>query len=99
MRLSLNNAGPAKQSSGREPDDMAIEAKRIIRAEMTRRGFSFKKLADAMNSTSNGDVESVQSLINKINRGRFSFAFFLRAVRAMGMSSVDLTPLTSRVPE
>jgi hypothetical protein len=80
-------------------DDMAIEAKRIVRAKMIRRVFSFMKLVDAMNSTRNGDVESVQSLINKIYRGCFSLAIFLRAVRAMGMSSVGLTPLTSRVPE
>lgn len=74
---------------------MALEAKRIIRAEMIRRGYSFRHLAAAMNSVSGGDAESVQSLINKVNRGRFSFAFFIRAVRAMGMSNVDLSALPS----
>ena len=30
-------------------------------------------------------VESVRVLTNKVNRGRFTFAFFLRAIAAMGV--------------
>lgn len=70
---------------------MADEARRILRAEMVRRGFSYKMLAEALaEQQGGGPIESVQSLTNKVNRGRFSFAFFLRAVRAMGCASVDL---------
>ncbi len=70
---------------------MADEAKRILRAEMVRRGFSFKMLADALEAQRQSEpVESAQALTNKVNRGRFSFAFFLRAARAMGVSSIDL---------
>ncbi len=60
---------------------------------MERYGFSYKDLADALDASAEGQTESVQALINKVNRGRFSFAFFLRACRAMGMQSVDVADL------
>lgn len=82
---------PREQFTGREEDELADEARRILRSEMIRRGFSFKALAAAMQATDPDASESVQALINKVNRGRFSFAFFLRAARAMGMNSVDIT--------
>ena len=67
----------------------------MLRAEMIRRGFSFKRLAMALQALGDqpDETESVQALINKVNRGRFSFAFMLRACRAMGVRSLDLTPL------
>lgn len=79
---------------------MADEARRILRGEMVRRGFNYKMLAEALAAQQgSGPVESVQSLTNKVNRGRFSFAFFLRAVRAMSGTSecIDLGPLTALV--
>ena len=60
---------------------------------MKRRGFTFKQLAAAMEANGDASFESVQTLINKVSRGRFSFAFFLRATRAMGVFSVDIGPL------
>ena len=57
---------------------------------MKRRGFTFKQLAAAMEADGDASFESVQTLINKVSRGRFSFAFFIRATRAMGVFSVDL---------
>ena len=62
---------------------------------MIRRGFSFKRLAAALEAADGSPAESVQTLINKINRGRFSFAFFLRAARAMGALSVDLSKVSA----
>jgi len=79
--------------TGREGEPLADEARRILRAVMLRRGFSFKRLAAAMEAVDGEPTESVQTLINKVNRGRFSFAFFLRAMRAMGALSVDLFPV------
>jgi len=76
----------ARRSTGREDEWMATEATRILRAEMARRGINYKQLAEALAALEgNGSAESVQVLSNKINRGRFSFAFFLRAIKAMGI--------------
>lgn len=79
--------------NGQEPELFAVEATRILRAEMARRGFSYKSLAEAMSRQDGEPKESTQALTNKVNRGRFSFAFFLRACRAMGVVRVDLSDL------
>jgi hypothetical protein len=77
-------------TTGREDDRFAEEAKRILKSEMERRGYSFKRLAAALEADGDGSGESVQTLINKVNRGRFTFAFFVRAARAMGVSTLSI---------
>jgi hypothetical protein len=77
-------------TTGREDDRFADEAKRILKSEMERRGYSFKRLAAALEADGDGSGESVQTLINKVNRGRFTFAFFVRAARAMGVSTLSI---------
>jgi hypothetical protein len=80
-----------RQVTGREDDLLADEARRILRAEMVRRGFSYKQLADGLALLHpEAPRESVQSLTNKVNWGRFSFAFFLRAAQAMGLETLDM---------
>lgn len=81
------------KSTGREEDLLAEEARRILKAEMKRRGISFRVLAEKLATDGSGEAESVQTLINKVNRGRFTFAFFLRAARAMGVSTVSIAEL------
>lgn len=81
---------PDQRSTGREPDPFAEEARRILRAEMVRRGVTFKLLADSLNARGDGPRESVQTLINKVNRGRYSFAFLIRVCRAMGIASIQV---------
>ena len=81
--------GNPKRRSIREPERFAREAKSILRALMARHGYSYKRLVAALDPQ-DGPVEDVQTLTNKVNRGRFSFALLLRLCRAMGVSSVDL---------
>ncbi len=90
MAASKPKSAPRpRRITGKEDDLMANEARQILRAEMIRRGYSFKMLAEALAEQQGGaPIESVQSLTNKVNRGRFSFAFFLRAARAMGVQSL-----------
>jgi hypothetical protein len=85
-------AAAAARATGKEVEPLADEATRLLRAEMVRRGFTFKRLADAM-AVRDGESESVQTLINKVNRGRFSFAFFIRVCRAMEIQSIDIAPV------
>lgn len=77
-------------STGREDDVLAVEARRIFRAEMERRGYTFKRLAEKLAEAGDSESEGPQALTNKVNRGRFTFAFFLRAMRAMGAATVSL---------
>ena len=83
---------PKNRKSNREPEVFAREAKAILRSLMLRHGYSYKRLAASLDPR-DGPVEDVQTLINKVNRGRFSFALLLRLCRAMGVRAVDLAPM------
>lgn len=98
MKPKTDRTGDSRQFTGSDPAHLAEDAKRILRSVMKRRGFTFKQLAAAMEAEEEASFESVQTLINKVNRGRFSFAFFLRATRAMGVSSVDVASLDGPEP-
>lgn len=69
-------------------------ARRLLQGEMVRHGYSYKELARLM-----GEGDSEQSLITRINRGTFSFAFFLQAARAIGTKSVDISHLSVSTDE
>lgn len=78
----------AKASTGREDDELAREATRILRTYLVRHGVDYKSLARLLAL----EGESSQVLANKVNRGRFTFAFFLRVMRALGEDTVDIGP-------
>ena len=86
---SESEAGP-ERFSGREDEPLAAEATHILRMEMHQRRISYKELAEAMSRLTDGPTESAQALTNKVNRGRFSFAFFVRACRAMGVTRIEI---------
>jgi len=62
------------------------EAKRILRAEMVRRGVSYDDLARLLGEA--GVKETNKSLRSKLSRGTFTADFFLQALAAMGVSSL-----------
>lgn len=81
------------RSTGKEDERLAEEARRILRAEMERRGYTFTRLSEKLAADGQGMAEAPQALTNKVNRGRFTFAFFLRAMRAMGATTVSVGPI------
>jgi hypothetical protein len=66
--------------------DWNIEAKRILRMELVRRGMSVDALASKL--TQIGCVESPKSLAVKISRGKFQFSFFLQCMSALKVKTV-----------
>lgn len=68
--------------------DLEQWAKRQIRAEMALRGMRYKQLHTRLEKL--GGVETEAQLIRKINRGRFSAAFFLQCLLAMGVTDLKL---------
>ena len=64
------------------------EARRILRAQLARKNMNFKALSAALEAT--GVQEGAKVLSNKINRGTFSFAFFLQCMRVLGIMEVEL---------
>lgn len=70
-------------------------AKRLLQAEMSRHGVTYKELARLLEAQ--GETDSAAALITRVNRGTFSLAFFLQAVTAMGTRSIDLSHIAMAV--
>lgn len=69
-------------------DDWAEEAKRLLRAEMTRRGVTYDEMARKLATL--GVVDTAVNLRNKVARGKFSAAFLLQCLTAIGARSLRL---------
>lgn len=74
-------------------DEAATEASRILKAELARRGITYKVLARLL--AAQGEEENDVQLKTKVNRGTFSFAFFIKVMRAIGASNIDLAALVA----
>lgn len=88
MAQDLKSTRASGTSNQRRRTEWQQAAKRLLRAEMARHDFSYKTLAREL-----GGTETDQSLMTRINRGTFSVAFFLQALRVMGTKSIDISHL------
>jgi hypothetical protein len=68
--------------------DWTREARRVLRTELAAKDVSFKQLSRALDSI--GIKEEPKALSNKINRGTFSFTFFLQCMRALKIDTIKL---------
>ncbi len=66
-------------------------AKSLIKDLREEKNISYKDLARRLEAE--GVVMDVQVLINRVNKGRFSFAFALQLLAAMGAQSIDVPRL------
>lgn len=64
-------------------------AKGLLKAELKRRGVTYKALADRLAAT--GTPETAENLANKISRGGFSAAFLLQCLNAIGCNNVSVS--------
>lgn len=62
------------------------DARRILKAEMARRGLTYDGLVAAL--AEQGISETNQSLRNKFSRGSFTADFFLMCLSAMKVTSI-----------
>lgn len=65
-----------------------LEAKAILKAELSRRDVSYKELSRLLAHV--GVDETPSAITNKMSRGTFSFAFFLQCMRALGRTQVTI---------
>jgi hypothetical protein len=75
--------------------DWNMEARRILKFEMRIREITYKELIRRLAVI---DVtETERSVASKVSRGTFSAAFFLQCMRAMDVSTLDVSgkPVTS----
>ena len=66
-----------------EQTDWEMQAANILKAELKRKGVTYAQLADLI-----GDKEV--NIRNKLSRGKFSAAFLLQCLAALGLTSVSL---------
>lgn len=63
-------------------------ATNIIKSEMARAGVGYEELISRLQQI--GIEESYKGIANKINRGAFSFAFFMQCMKALGREMIRL---------
>lgn len=68
--------------------DWSREARRVLKAELAKCDASYKTLSRALEEL--GIEENPKALSTKINRGTFSFAFFLQCMRALRVGKIRL---------
>ena len=71
-----------------EAKDYHALVKNILKAELKRRGVSYRDLAERLAGI--GVHETERNIANKISRGGFSAAFFVQCLDAVGATRVDL---------
>jgi hypothetical protein len=69
--------------------EWADDTKRLLRAEMTRRGVTYEELAEKLAAI--GITDTAVNLRNKVARGRFSATFLVQCLTAMGARALRLT--------
>nr|WP_315467652.1 DUF6471 domain-containing protein [uncultured Undibacterium sp.] len=63
-------------------------ATNTIKAELARAGVGYEELVHRLSSI--GVYESYTGIAAKINRGTFSFLFFLQCMKALGIKEVRI---------
>lgn len=72
----------------RMADDWNLQAERTLRAELARAGVNFTELSRRL--TAAGDPQSPKSIAAKVQRGAFTFAFFMQCMQAIDQKVVRL---------
>lgn len=62
--------------------------KNLLKAELKRRGVSYRELAEKL--TAMGAPDSERNLANKIARGTFTAAFFVQCLVAIGCETLRI---------
>ena len=66
------------------------EATHIIRAELARRGITYRDLARRLNIA--GETISERAIATKISRGTYSFSWLIKVSRIIGIDRIDISP-------
>lgn len=68
--------------------DWTARAKNLLKAELKRRGVSYRELSDKL--TAMGIPETERNIANKISRGGFTAAFLVQCMAAIGCHTLRL---------
>jgi len=76
--------------------DWNERAKNLLKAELKRKGVSYRELAEKLTAMGSPDTE--KNLANKISRGSFTAGFLVQCLSAIGSSGVRLDDYPYRNP-
>ena len=68
--------------------DWQARVKRILKAELTRRGITYRELAKRLQAIGVQDTE--RNISNKISRGGFTAALLIQVMDAIGVRTLHL---------
>jgi hypothetical protein len=68
--------------------DWQAKVKRLLKAELSRAGVSYRELAERLRAI--GVDENARNIANKIARGGFTAAFFFQCMEAIGCRTIHL---------
>jgi hypothetical protein len=68
--------------------DWNQHATNLLKSEMARAGVGYEELIRRLEEI--GVDESYKGIANKINRGAFSFVFFMQCMKALGVTEFRL---------
>jgi hypothetical protein len=74
--------------TGVTQDDWNRRAANLLKAELARAGLGYEDLIQKLNEIGIG--ESYKGISAKINRGTFSFTFFMQCMTAIGIKEIRL---------
>jgi Domain of unknown function (DUF6471) len=77
--------------------DWDQEAKLLLKAELARRGVTYRALSEKLEVL--GISETEGAIASKISRGRYSMVFFLQCMNAVGASDVSVAVQGSTAAE
>lgn len=64
------------------------DAANFLKAELARSGIGYEALCTRLKAI--GVDENYKGVANKINRGSFSFAFFMQCMKAIGRNEIHI---------
>lgn len=72
-----------------ERTDWEARAANLLKAELKRKGVTYAQLVEKLAEI--GVDEKEVNVRNKLSRGKFTAAFFLQCLTAIGVSSIMIT--------
>lgn len=89
MPRKIPDGAPRKTAPRKPLDAWDKAAQRVLNVEMMRKEQTPATLASTMVEL--GYVDTPKALAQRISRGSFNFGFALRALRSMGVESLDIS--------
>lgn len=71
-----------------EKTDWEARAANLLKAELKRKGVTYAQLVEKLAAIGVDDKEA--NVRNKLSRGKFTAAFFLQCLRAIGVGQLSL---------